>query len=232
MALLLEKTFHIPSGNARHRYGLFNGPWVFGLAQPSIESMERNASYPRQFGDRNVLAAKVKSNIRLAIVALFERSGPATIPRFVVPVVVATFKRQTSWSHAHISQKILERGQPAVANLDAPPAVSGVALVVRLCASLDHTFPRLPCWRTFPANGVTVGNCAKAKFAPETTTGFCTAGPQRRSAHVFLYATVAATPPARRAIASIIAAGEDDETVKPFTSEIDNPAHLESIAHG
>ena len=76
------------------------------------------------------------------IPALLFRSGPHTIPRLVIPIVILSIQAHAFEGSAHIAQEIL-KDHPPFAHFNAPAAITGPSGVIRIEASLLHCRPHL-----------------------------------------------------------------------------------------
>lgn len=85
---------------------------------------------------------KGDSMITAPIVALLFLCRPTTVLGRVRAVVVDTIKRVPRWARPHVGVEVCKRVAPAVADLDAPPAIVSVVRMLRVQAPRFHGHPR------------------------------------------------------------------------------------------
>lgn len=106
----------------------------------------------------NVVGVTIISHLRAA-------SCPATVARFVIPIVVDAFNR-VSWRRPwpHIVKKCREAGQPSLANSYASPSIIVEVFRLRVSASGLHANPSSKLnGPTFPMGGEFCGRGVSRK---------------------------------------------------------------------
>lgn len=107
---------------------------------------------------------------RSAIIGLFLHCSPSAIRRFVVPVVVHSFNRQSSRFSPHVIKEKLERLSPSLADSYSPVAVVLIVLILLVVASIFHARPCLIFWTGDGSSFVTVAQGSKALPMQASTT--------------------------------------------------------------
>jgi hypothetical protein len=101
---------------------------------------------------------------------LFASSGPATVVRFVVSVIVDAIKRMIGGrTSAHVGQEVFVRTAPPIAHLESATAVTWIPLVRRIRATLTHINPCVVLGRPLAATGIAVSRVAGAAFVAVIT---------------------------------------------------------------
>ena len=87
------------------------------------------------------LTTKRERSISPRISLLLLPSGPSTVVRLVVPIVINAIQRTAVWFSTHVFSKILERF-PTFTDSDASSAIAEEHLVAAPSATITHRTPR------------------------------------------------------------------------------------------
>lgn len=122
------------------RQRLFGRPAKF---QPLVNLAPINAERFRPFGERLGLAERLNEYAVALVSGLFRRRGPAAIRGAVVGIYFNAVNRVgASWCGSHVGKEVL-KFMPALANLDAAPAVACIVWAIGVMAALHHVGPGL-----------------------------------------------------------------------------------------
>lgn len=111
--------------------------------EPFAECRDADTNTARPFPDIHRLTLECYRSANSRVANLLGLSGPAAVPRFIIPVVVYTVNRVLRCGlFAHISEEVREVPPPLTHNYSAP-AVVLVLLRVWVSATLDHANPRI-----------------------------------------------------------------------------------------
>ena len=113
--------------------------------EPHLDRLSVETSFSSPLADC-LRAAKCSYPARLgAVLGLFAARRPAHVARLVIAIVVNAIKGMLlAWCSPNMREERCERSTPFRTNLDASPAVTGVALNARIGAAGDHSHPRAP----------------------------------------------------------------------------------------
>jgi hypothetical protein len=155
---------------------------------------------------------------------LFGR-GPAAIFRFIVSIVVNSFKGERFvWFPSHVSKEVAKTGAPSFANSDPSASISRPVPIIRVFASGFHGGPR-NIFRAPTRDGFTMGESHSRKALTvnaSTTNGASTL--QVATIDYLLLSAVANTKPSRSTECIGIFPRYNFEFSKPLINKI-NPVH-------
>lgn len=107
---------------------------------------------------------------RPSVKSLFRRSRPATIPWFVISVVVDSIDLHACRSLAHVSKKIFE-GHPAFAYRNTASAIIGKLFEFWIRASVSHSLPNIVRLCFSIPSRLTVSESVGVSNSPAAATG-------------------------------------------------------------
>lgn len=103
----------------------------------------RNAQFSAPLGYCHTLAIKFQKMIGAGIIGLDKRKRPDAIFRRIPQVIIKTLNAvPRSGRFTHISDKIVKRRQPAVANGNASCAIRGIFMIAGIMATVLNGIPR------------------------------------------------------------------------------------------
>ncbi len=115
-----------------------------------------NAERFRPFGERLGVAERLNEYAVALVSGLFRRRGPAAIRGAVVGIYFNAVNRVgASWCGSHVGKEVL-KFMPALANLDAAPAVACIVWAIGVMAALHHVGPGLVFLGLLPNSGMAV----------------------------------------------------------------------------
>ena len=102
-----------------------------------------NSELAGGFSDRHVGAIDDHAPVVSPVSLLGIPISPAAIPGLVIALAPDAIQSKPIWGLAHISEEVLERVEPALANLNAASAVEPELFRFRVVAALLHPAPRI-----------------------------------------------------------------------------------------
>lgn len=167
----------------------------------------------------------------VTIARLFSGSGPSTVVRPVVAVVVDAIKRMgLRGATAHVGQERLERIAPAVTHADSASAIVSIVDVTRIGAARFHAFPDfiLGCGFAHGPLSVFLIWASLAVFSLQTTAAFDATGAQIAGAGCPSPATIATAFPQDAPVGEFLDKPQDNQSLESLTRQI-NIGHSMSL---
>lgn len=111
-------------------------------AQSRLENVRVDVVQACQLRQRQGLTIPVEQSVVSFVAPLLNRSRPADVPKLVRPIVIDAVDRVfLRWAWADVPHERFKVDLPFSTDRDAPTAVSGIRMVVRIEASLLHRSP-------------------------------------------------------------------------------------------
>lgn len=126
----------------------------------------RRIRFPGPLGYCLTLPLDIQKTTPSCVVVLFEGSGPSTVPRAVVPVVINAVERPSDIrrSRTHVIKEVLKGVDPTVAHCDTAAPVVRELFVVAIKAPAFHGVPSAVFRCRLPPDPAPVFSTA---FSPE-----------------------------------------------------------------
>lgn len=84
----------------------------------------------------------VSSGLPCSILRLFLGSGPSTIRRLIISIIIDSVNRMPNgWSLSHIGKKIFKRGRPSFAHRDSSTSIAMIRTAFCITTASDHVLP-------------------------------------------------------------------------------------------
>lgn len=113
-----------------------------GAAQPASKRLLADTELQGPISQAHLLSLVTDPYRPPLISCLVGNSGPSTVLRFIITVVVNAFNRVLAgWTRPHVGEEVDKRTPPAVADLDASGSVVLPGGAGDAVASIDHPLP-------------------------------------------------------------------------------------------
>lgn len=114
--------------------------WPPASVEPSTNHIHGNSKMFSKFSHASSHATDRKDSAIPLVSRLLNPAFPATVSRFIVPIVVYPSNRHAVWRLAHVGKKA-RKITPPLTHADPPSAIVTKRVVGRISASVDHVLP-------------------------------------------------------------------------------------------
>lgn len=161
------------------------------------------------------------------VTQLFTLSRPATVIRFIVPIVVDAIKAFSFGPFAHISKEVVEGVEPAVAYRNSATAIKAVMPMVGLKTTRLHADPTRVGSRHAPVHAVAVTDVRTA-----VTATFGLASLEIVRSNKSCVAAVASAEPHNVVSGTLLAFRNNEKFSETLTDKVNLGGHRELILSG
>lgn len=127
----------VPRGNYPRCKSMLHGP---SSPQAVLDQLAIQAHQSRPIADRFSFPAKGQPKIVAFVIGLLQRSRPATVAGFIVPIVIDPVDTHSRGNGAHISQKRFE-SEPSLADLNSTRTIVGIFEMIGIQTATLHGTP-------------------------------------------------------------------------------------------